>query len=94
MSVCIVSLRNGVYYVPEKALPVSERGFMACRKRLSCMAVEAMSVPRNVYSVDYQYIPENAENSRICLQMRPCLAGERSRGVDTRCICICSHDCV
>ena len=61
-----MSLRNGVYYVPEKALPVSERGFMACRKRLSCKAMEAMSVPRNVYSVDYQYIPENAENSRIC----------------------------
>ena len=65
-SVCIVSLRNGVYYVPEKALPVYGRGFMACRKRLSCMAVEAMSVPRNVYSVDYQCISENAENSRIC----------------------------
>ena len=30
------------------------------------MAVEAMSVPLNVYSVDYQCIPENAENSRIC----------------------------
>ena len=66
MSVCIASLRNGAYYVPEKALPVYGRGFMACRKRLSCMAVEAMSVPRNVYSVDYQCIPENAENSRIC----------------------------
>lgn len=66
MSVCIASLRNGVYDVTEQPLPVSERGFMAYRKSLSCMAVEAMSVPRNVYSVDYQYIPENAENSRIC----------------------------
>lgn len=66
MSVCIASLRNGAYYVPEKPLPVYGRGFMACRKRLSCMAVEAMSVPRNVYSVDHQYIHENAENSHIC----------------------------
>lgn len=65
-SVCLVGLRNGVCYVPEKALLVSGRGFMTCRKRLSCKAVEAMSVPRNVYSIDYQYIPENAENSRIC----------------------------
>lgn len=65
-SVCIASLRNGAYYVPEKPLPVYGIGFMACRKRLSCKAMEAMSVSRNVYSVDYQYIPENAENSRIC----------------------------